>query len=121
MRLRDIVLTASAVALIAAPAAMAHSGLRSTSPKAGSVVAALPASVTITFQGRLLRVTSVKVIDRKGVDHAASARLDPRNAARVVVRTRNPVPGSYAVTWKVQAEDGHSEAGTFGFRARGRG
>ena len=113
-------LTASAVALIAAPAAFAHSGLRSTSPKAGSVVAALPASVTITFNDRLLRVTRVRVLDRKGLDHAASARLDPRNAARVVVRTRNPVPGPYRVLWKVQAEDGHSEAGRFGFRARGR-
>lgn len=112
-------LTASAVALIAAPAALAHSGLRSTSPKAGAVVTALPASVTITFNDRLLRVTSVRVLDGKGVDHAVSARLDPRNAARVVVRTRTPVPGRYRVLWKVQAEDGHSEAGTFGFRARG--
>lgn len=113
-------LTASAVALIAAPAALAHSGLRATSPKAGSVVKALPARVTITFNDRLLRVTSVRVLDRKGVNHAVSARLDPRNAARVVVRTRKPVPGRYRVLWKVQSEDGHSEAGTFAFRARGR-
>ncbi|MBL6633671.1 MAG: copper resistance protein CopC [Thermoleophilia bacterium] len=119
MRLRDIVLTASAVALIAAPAAIAHSGLRSTSPKAGSVVKALPAKVVITFKDRLLRVTSVRVLDRKGVNHVVWARLDRRNAARVVVRTRKPVPGAYKVLWKVQAEDGHSEAGTFRFRARG--
>lgn len=120
MRLRDIALTASAVSLIAAPAGMAHSGLRSASPKAGSVVKALPAKVTITFRDRLLRVTSVKVLDRKGVNHVVWARLDPRNAARVVVRTRKPVAGAYRVLWKVQAEDGHSEAGTFRFRARGR-
>lgn len=119
MRLRDIVLTASAVALIAAPAVMGHSGVRSTSPKAGAVVTALPATVAITFRQRLLRVTSVKVLDRKGVDHAASARLDPRDARRVVVRTSRPVAGQYKVLWKVQSEDGHSEAGTFGFRARG--
>jgi len=120
MRLRDIALTASAVALIAAPAAMAHSGVQSTSPKSGAVVASLPANVTITFAGRLLRVTRVQVLDAKGVDHAASARLDPRNAARVVVRTRSPLPGNYKVLWKVQSEDGHSEAGAFTFRARGR-
>jgi len=114
------VLTASAVALIAAPAALSHSGLRSTSPKAGSVVTSLPAKVIITFRGRLLRVTRVKVLDRRGANHVVWARLDPRNAARVVVRTRKPVPGPYRVLWKVQAEDGHSEAGSFRFRARGR-
>ena len=120
MRLRDIALTAAAVALIAAPAAVAHSGVRATSPKAGAVVASLPANVTITFADRLLRVTRVQVLDAKGVDHVASARLDPRNATRVVVRTKSPVAGSYKVLWKVQSEDGHSEAGTFAFRARGR-
>jgi methionine-rich copper-binding protein CopC len=120
MRLRHIALAASAVALIAAPAAMAHSGIVSTTPKSGSVVRALPANVTLTFGGRLLRVTSVKVLDGKGVDHAVSARLNPRNAAMVVVRTSRPVAGSYKVLWKVQSEDGHSEAGTFGFRVRGK-
>lgn len=120
MRLRDIALTASAVALIAAPAAMAHSGAPTTSPKSGAVVASLPANVTITFADRLLRVTRVQVLDAKGIDHAASARLDPRDAARVVVRTQSPVAGNYKVVWKVQSEDGHSQAGTFRFRARGR-
>lgn len=120
MRLRYIALAAAAVASIAAPVAMAHSGIESTTPKAGSVVRALPANVTITFADRLLRVTRVQVLDAKGVDHAVSARLDPRNAAKVVVRTRRPVAGNYRVLWKVQSEDGHSEAGTFRFRARGR-
>lgn len=118
MRLRDIALTASAVALIAAPAAMAHSGLRSTTPRSGSVVQALPATVTFTFGDRLLRVVSVQVVDSAGVDHARSSRLDPRNAARVVVATRRSTPSRYTVRWKVQSEDGHSEAGAFSFRVR---
>jgi copper resistance protein C len=108
------------MALIAAPAAMGHSGLRSTSPPEGGVVAALPANITITFRERLARVVRVQVVDPRGVNHARSARLDPRNAAKVVVRTTKPVPGRYTVRWKVIAEDGHAEAGTFGFRARGR-
>lgn len=111
-------LTASAVALIAAPAAVAHSGLRSTVPATGSVVRALPAKVSFTFGDRLLRVVSVQVVDAAGADHATSSRLDPRNAARVVVGTRRSVPGRYTVRWKVQAEDGHAEAGTFSFRVK---
>ena len=65
------------------------------------------------------RVTGVRVLDARGVNHTASARLDPRNAARVVVRTTAPVAGAYRVMWTVRSEDGHSESGTFGFRARG--
>jgi copper resistance protein C len=108
------------VLVAAAPAAMGHSGLRATSPSAGGVVAALPATVTITFRERLARAVRVQVLDARGVDHARSARLDARNAAKVVVRTATPVAGRYTVRWKVIAEDGHTEAGTFAFRARGR-
>lgn len=115
-RLRDIVVAASAAALIAAPAAVGHSGVRSTTPRSGSTVQALPAKLTLTFGDRLLRVIGVQVIDAAGVDHATSSRLDPRNAARVVVATRRSGPGRYTVRWKVQSEDGHSEAGTFAFR-----
>lgn len=111
---------ASAVALASASAAVGHSGLRGTTPPSGGTVAALPANVTITFEGRLARVVRVQVVDAKGTDHAVSARLDPRNAAKVVVRTAKPVPGAYTVRWKVVSEDGHAEAGAFRFRARGR-
>ena len=111
---------ACAIGLIAVPAAMGHSGLRSTSPPAGGVVAALPATVTITFRERLARVVRVQVIDARGRDHARSARLDVRNAAKVVVRTVKPVAGRYTVRWRVVAEDGHAQAGRFAFRARGR-
>ena len=111
---------ACAIGLIAVPAAMSHSGLRSTSPPAGGVVAALPATVTITFRGRLARVVRVQVVDARGRNHARSARLDVRNAAKVVVRTVKPVAGRYTVRWRVVAEDGHAQAGRFAFRARGR-
>lgn len=118
MSLRGIALTASAVALMAASAASAHSGLRSSTPAQGTTVRALPATVSFTFGDRLLRVISVQVVDARGVDHATSSRLDPRNAARVVVGTRASTPSRYTVRWKVQSEDGHSEAGTFSFRVK---
>ena len=105
-------------ALITAPQALAHSGAPVTSPKSGAVLGSLPATVTLTFGDRLARVTGVQVLDAKGVNHAASARLDPRNAARVIVRTTRPSAGAYTVRWQVRSEDGHAESGTFSFRVR---
>lgn len=121
-RTRTVMLVAAALALapalVAAPNAVAHSGAPVTSPRSGAVVASLPATVTLTFGDRLARVTGVQVLDAKGVNHAASARLDPRNAARVIVRTAKPSASAYTVRWQVQAEDGHAQTGSFRFRVR---
>ena len=119
-RRRALLIAAAVIApvLIMAPGAAAHSSAPITSPKSGAVVAALPRTVSITFGDRLMRVVGVQVVDRAGVNHAASARLDPRNAARVVVGTAKPVAGAYTVRWKVMAEDGHVQTGSFAFRVR---
>ncbi len=109
---------ALAPAFILVAGATAHSSAPVTRPAANAVVAALPRTVSITFGGRLMRVVGVQVVDRKGVNHATSARLDPRNAARVLVRTTRPAAGRYSVRWKVMAEDGHGQSGTVSFRVR---
>ncbi len=116
--LRRAALLASVLLLVSSTVAIGHSGVRATSPKKGSVVRVLPKKVTITFRDRLLRVTRARVIDARGRNHVVWARLDRRNAAKVVIRTRRPVAGRYRVLWKVQAEDGHTETGSFRFRAR---
>ena len=116
--LRRSALLASVLLLVSSTVAIGHSGVRATSPKKGSVVRVLPKTVTITFRDRLLRVTRARVIDARGRNHVVWARLDRRNAAKVVIRTRRPVAGRYRVLWKVQAEDGHTETGSFRFRAR---
>lgn len=121
-RLRGALLAALAIApapgLVVAGAASAHSGAPVSSPKPGATVAALPATVSITFGDRLARVNRVTVVDAKGANHARSARLDARNAARVLVRTSTPVPGAYTVRWTVTSEDGHVQSGSFPFRVR---
>lgn len=109
---------APAIGLVATGTAAAHSGAPVTTPASGSTVAALPATVTITFGGRLMRVVEASVVDAKGVDHASSSRLDPRNAARVIIRTSRPARGPCTVRWKVLSEDGHSQSGSFAFRVR---
>ena len=121
LRRRALLISAAvalAPAFIMVPGATAHSSAPASSPAPNAVVAALPRTVSITFGGRLMRVVGVQVVDRKGVNHATSARLDPTNAARVLVRTTTPVAGRYSVRWKVMAEDGHVQTGTFAFRVR---
>lgn len=109
---------APALALAVSGTGSAHSGAPVTTPKPGATVAALPATVSITFGDRLARVNRVTVVDSKGANHARSARLDARNAARVLVRTSAPVPGAYTVRWQVTSEDGHVQSGSFPFRVR---
>lgn len=113
---RGLALGAMAIAAIAVPQALAHSALHATSPTNGATVKGLPALVRLTFDEPIGVVTSVRVLDAKNVNHAVAARRDPRNAARVVVRTRNPTAGAYRVLWKVVATDGHAESGVFRFR-----
>ena len=103
---------------IAPSAALAHAALKSTSPANGSTVKALPSFIKITFAEPIGRVTFVKAVDAKGVDHVVTAGLDPASAARVVARTAKPVAGRYRVTWKIVADDGHAESGTFTFTVK---
>ena len=50
---------------------------------------------------------------------ARAAGLDPRNKARLRVTFARRLPaGSYKVSWRARADDGHSERGTFTFRVR---
>ncbi len=114
---RGLALGAMAIAAIAVPQALAHAALHATSPTNGATVKRLPALVSLTFVEPIGVVTSVRVLDAKNVNHTAAVGLDPRNAARVIVRTKNATAGAYRVLWKVVATDGHAESGVFRFRA----
>jgi copper resistance protein C len=50
---------------------------------------------------------------------ARAAGLDARNRARLRASFSRRLPsGSYRVSWRARADDGHSERGTFSFRVR---
>lgn len=119
-RIVSAALAAAAITGVAAPLALAHAGVKSTSPANGATVKALPGFVKITFSEPIGRVTFVKVLDAKGKDHVQTAGLDPKSAARVLAKTINPVAGAYRVQWKIVADDGHAESGTFVFGASGK-
>ena len=115
---RAMAVATIAAGAVLAPQALAHSGLKGSTPAAGATVKALPATLTITFEETLGRVTSVRLLNARNKDFIATAGLDPRNAARVMAKTtaRSVAPGTYRVQWKVVASDGHSQAGTYTFR-----
>jgi copper transport protein len=98
--------------------AAAHARLRATVPAAGATLGTAPAFVTLTFTERPdLRLTSIKVLDGAGTNHAAGpveAAPDPPLSVRVPV---GDLPdGGYTVSWRaVSAVDGHISAGSFVF------
>ena len=114
-------LFAAAALLVAAalPASVAaHARLRATVPAAGATLGTAPAGVTLTFSEKPdLRLTSIKVLDGSGTDHAAGpveAAPDPPLSVRVPI---GDLPdGGYTVSWRaVSAVDGHISAGSFVF------
>ena len=113
-----LALLALGAAVAVVPQALAHAGLKSTSPANKATVKALPAFVKITFDEPIGSVTSVRLLDGKGKDHVVTAGLDPRNAARVLAKTTNPAAGTYTAKWAIVSADGHKETGTFRFTVK---
>lgn len=109
-----------AVGLLTLPvsSAVAHTGLRSSSPAAGSSVRAMPAVVTITLQSPPIRLVTARVT-RPGANATKSARLNPRNARQIQITTRPAKPGLYTASWTIFGPDGHTVSGKFTFRVRG--
>ncbi|WP_217913134.1 copper resistance CopC family protein [Miltoncostaea marina] len=130
MRVRATVALAAGAALaaLAAPAAVtqatAHTGLEASTPRHGATVARVPATVTLTFAGPLTRVDAVRVTRDGRGDLVRRARLDPRDARRVVVSLTRPgrraQAARYRVVWRVRGADGHALRGVVAFRVRGR-
>src|SRR4051794_16758488 len=97
--------------------AHAHAELMSSSPAAGHKVAATR-TVTLRYDDvvelppRALRITGPNGM---AVPVQAS-RPDPKTLAGRL--GRDPMPGRYAVAWRIIADDGHIVSGTFSFVVR---
>lgn len=119
MRPRLALIAAAALAATAVPA-LGHTELRAVSPRDGAAVRNLPATVLLTFAQPLGRLRSASITGAAGRPHLARARIDPRDARRVLLTTRSPGAGRYTVRWAVVAQDGHTITGTSAFRVTGR-
>ncbi len=117
-RVALITLLAGGLLASGAVTAYAHTDLERTSPANRAVVRNLPQTVKLTFGAPLASVTSVRVLHRGTSNRTKSVRLNPRNAAQILVRTTGNQQGRYRVTWRVVGGDGHHLRGSFGFRVK---
>lgn len=115
-----VVLAALALTVVGAGTAMAHTTVKSTSPKNGSTVAKSLKSVKVLFSGQIRSGTLkvVRVSTGKKVSVGKGGR-DPRNVKRLTVRLKSGLAkGKYKANWSMVAADGHTQSGSFWFKLR---
>jgi methionine-rich copper-binding protein CopC len=99
------------VVLTGAPAS-AHASLLSSDPEEGSVVAALPEQLVLTFN-EPVRLDQAQAFTPGGDDWSVTAEAQDNRL--VVVPQEDPGAGTVVVAWKVVSEDGHVVGGSLTF------
>ena len=109
---------APAVSVIAPVAVAAHTPLKSVSPRRNSTRKSV-SDVRATFKAKLQ--TGVIELTKGGaVVPLKSSGLTRSNQAVIRALSKSRLtPGSYKVSWRARAGDGHSEQGTWGFKVTG--
>lgn len=96
-----------------------HAHLIKSEPAENDTLVKSPSAIRLWFSERVeLPVTTVKLADASGtrIGLASLARPDTGQAAPVTVKLKTPLAaGSYVVTWRTAAKDGHPADGTFNF------
>jgi methionine-rich copper-binding protein CopC len=104
--------------VIAGPAG-AHSGLKSSTPAAGSVIASAPASAALIFDEGILSM-SLTVTD--GCGRTVPAQVSIRNRevqAALRPGDQAPASGPWSLRWKAVGADGHPVTGEVAFIVSG--
>ena len=117
MRHLQFILLAFLFCVALAATVEAHAFLDHASPGVGSKVHSSPAEVRVWFTEKLEAAFSkLQVFNEAGqqVD-SRNQRLDPRNAAMMVVSVPPLKPGIYQVVWRAVSVDTHTTKGSFKF------
>jgi copper transport protein len=99
--------------------AAAHSILKSSQPKAGSVVEEAPAHIELLFNEPVeLTFGGIQVTGPDGQRYDTGEPEHPEGREDMVtIALSEGLPnGKYRVNWRIIAADGHPRAGKFGFR-----
>jgi len=111
-------IVASAIALIAPPAALAHAILVSSQPAANSTVSGPEVAVLLKYSSRV------------DIEHSTLTLLDPNGKVEKIAINSEPSPGSlsakltglvkgaYVLRWQILAMDGHITRGTIPFQVK---
>ncbi|WP_262413242.1 copper resistance protein CopC [Actinacidiphila acidipaludis] len=119
-RLATLLVALLALLLGTAVPASAHAALIRTDPASGSVVAAAPQRVVLTFsEGVLLSADSLRVLDPRGTNVAVGTPghadvADSGSTATVALRG-GLGNGTYTVAWRAVSQDSHPVSGAFTF------
>jgi len=98
--------------------AAGHALLQSSVPARGSTVGTAPSTIELVFGEKAdPRLSSVKVLDASGVDHASGGPSPAAaNPLELDVAVGPLADGVYTVAWRtVSSVDGHAAAGSFAF------
>lgn len=98
-------------------AASAHAFLDHADPRVGSTIRLSPVEVKIWFTEKLvLPFSNVQVTDAAGKEvDRHDKKLDPADAALLLISVPSLLPGKYTVTWRATSVDTHVTNGTFSF------
>lgn len=113
-------LSVLALALSSSTQAFAHTEVDSTSPNAGATVDAGVQTVSVSFTDKILDLadsSEIVIDDPNGKPVEVSCILVDKQALSVDAMI--PTEGTYKVTWRTVAEDGHPITGKFEFQATG--
>jgi methionine-rich copper-binding protein CopC len=109
-----VLVLAAAGVVAAATGASAHATLRSTTPRAGAVVHAPPATVQLTFSEAVAAPAYVTVTGPGGRADAGAAQV---RGAVVSARLKDGLPaGRYTVAFRVVSDDGHPVEASYAFQ-----
>lgn len=112
--LAAVMLGALAAFTAAAPPALAHDELVSSTPADGAVLEAAPAEIELIFSSELMDLgNQVIVADAAGTNVVASEPvLNRETLVQALPALEN---GDYQVSWRAVSGDGHPITGTFSF------
>ena|SRR5688572_18813800 len=117
MRLRTMLVSATATALLAGSAAAWHNHLTKSIPAKDEQVAASPASVRLWFAEKPVPAfTSITLLKADSSKVAIGKARPTEDSLSVAADVSEPLPaGKYTVSWRTAGDDGHAIRGKFSF------
>jgi methionine-rich copper-binding protein CopC len=113
---RGTIAIATAVLAAAAVPAFGHAAIKTRTPAPGSTSANV-STVSISFKEAVV-TGRISVTHNGTAVTAKSSGLNPKKTVVVETFSKKLAAGTYTVNWRVKADDGHTEKGTWMFTAR---
>src|SRR4051794_22477450 len=120
MSRRTIVLSAAVAVLgagLTATNAFGHAEVKNRTPKPGSSLSSAPKTIRISFDEAVVTGKFASVT-RNGKAVAFASKLSTHKAAIIATPKSELQAGTYKVSWRALADDGHHEKGSWSFRVR---